>query len=146
MPSQAVSKDVKTTAAELDTANYLATLEKPGLREDALKLVDVFKNASGQEPRMWGASIVGFGSYDFKYESGRSGSAPRIGIAIRKNGLVIYIGPGFEERSGEIEAFGPHSCGKSCIYLKSLENIDLNAMNILAVKALALIAARYPPA
>ena len=67
MPSQAVSKDVKTTAAELDTANYLATLEKPGPREDALKLVDVFKNASGQEPRMWGASIVGFGSYDFKY-------------------------------------------------------------------------------
>jgi hypothetical protein len=137
---------VKATAAELDTASYLATLEKPRLRENALKLVDVFKNASGQEPRMWGASIIGFGSYDYKYESGRSGSAPRIGFAIRKNGLVIYVGPGFEELSGEIEAIGPHTCGKSCIYLNTLQNIDLNAMNILAAKALALIDARFPPA
>ena len=146
MPSQAVSKDVKATAAELKTANYLATVEKPGLREDTLKLVDVFTNASGQEQRMWGASIIGFGSYDYKYERGRSRSAPRIGFAIRKNGLVIYIGPGFEELSGEIEAIGPHSCGKPCIYLKTLKNIDLDAINNLAAKALALIDARFPPA
>jgi hypothetical protein len=146
MPSQTISKEVKPKAADPDIEKYLAALEKPGLRADACKLIDVFTNASGQEPQMWGTSIIAFGSYDYKYESGRTGSAPRIGFAVRKNGLVIYIGQGFDRLSREVESIGPHTSGKSCIYLKSLENIDLGAMNVLAVKALALIDARYPPA
>jgi hypothetical protein len=136
----------KTTGTDQSVVTYVDALEIPGQKEDAQSLIELFARISGEKPKMWGPSIIGFGSYDYIYDSGHSGSSLRIGFAARKTGLVIYIVPGFSGLTSELETIGPHMISKSCLNIKNLRKTNMGALETLARKALCIMDARYPRA
>ena len=92
-------------------------------RRDAVTLLDLMRKATGEEPRMWG-SIVGFGEYDYRYASGREGTAPAAGFSPRKSAMTIYLADGVGAYSDLLEKLGPHTTGVGCLYVKDLESVD----------------------
>jgi hypothetical protein len=117
--------------AELKTKPTARSVEaflqkvKPGQREDCRTLLRIMKNATGDQPTMWGPSIVGFGSYHYKYDSGREGDWFVAGFAPRKTDLTLYIVPGVDDFRPLLAKLGPHTTGKSCLYIKRLGDVDL---------------------
>src|SRR3954471_4019379 len=104
---------------------FIAAVPNAGRREDARRLCDLLPEGTDEPPTMFGASIAGFGSYDYRYDSGREGTAPLVGFAPRKTSLVVYLLAGYEERYPELLAqLGPHKTGKGCLYLKRLDDAD----------------------
>ncbi len=135
--------DLKTKASEVDPADYIAGLDEKR-RADAQLVHDILASVSGFPARMWGPSIVGYGSYDYQYPSGHKGSYFRIGFAPRKPALVIYLISGFDELETELAQIGPHKHEKSCLYLKSIDKEKLPALEALAAKSLKIMDERYP--
>ncbi len=114
----------KTTETENSVEVYLQVISDEKKRKDTQTIISFMEQETGLAPKMWGTAIVGFGSYDYTYDSGHSGSAPIIGLAARANAISLYLGSGFEGRDGLLSKFGKHKTGKSCIYIKQLEDID----------------------
>ena len=141
-----MAAEAKTKATGENVSDYIEKIESTVLRADAVELAGLFARLCGEPARMWGPSIIGFGSYDYTYDSGHTGTSMRIGFAARKSGLVIYIVPGFGEFSRELAEIGPHTTSKSCLNLKNLQKTDMAALESLAKKALAMMDARYPRA
>jgi hypothetical protein len=123
-------------------AAWLAALE-PTRQADVRRLIELMRAATGDEPKMWG-SMVGFGSYHYRYDSGREGDAMRIGFAVRKAELTVYLMDGFEGRADLLERLGRHRIGKACLYLKKLEGLDHRALAELIDVSVAGMAAKYP--
>jgi len=96
----------------------VAAIEKEDRRADCQKLMEMMAELTGMEPRMWGASIVGFGEYHYKYDSGREGDSIRIGFSSRAQNISIYIMPGYQDFSDELARLGKHKIGKACLYIK----------------------------
>lgn len=112
-----------TQPTPADPRTYLEGLPKPEQREDSLRLLDLMSEVSGEPATMWGPTMIGFGSYHYRYASGREGEALRMGFAPRSAQLVIYGGDPVR-LAGLLEALGPHKTGKGCIYLKRLADVD----------------------
>lgn len=126
----------KTTETKASVTAFIKKADK-AKQDDSLELLKIFEKASGFEPRMWGPSIIGYGSYHFKYESGREGDAPLCGFSPRKQEFSLYLSAGFKEREDLLKKFGKHKLAKACIYIKKLEDIDvavLKKMISLSVK------------
>lgn len=126
----------KTTETKASVTAFIKKADK-AKQEDSLELLKIFEEASGFEPKMWGPAIIGFGSYHFKYESGREGDAPLCGFSPRKQEFSLYLSSGFKEREALLKKFGKHKSAKACIYIKKLEDIDtavLKKMINLSVK------------
>ncbi len=130
------------TAASVD--EFLAGVENTRRREDATEVVAIMRELSGLEPKMWGKSVIGFGSYDYTYASGRSGTWMRIGLSPRKQNLVVYIMDGYSEREALMAKLGKHKTGKSCLYLNKLDDIDRDILRKLIRTSLDHMAERYP--
>jgi hypothetical protein len=126
----------KTRPTELSVAAYIEALPDAARRADAKALVKLMQNATGEKPKMWGPSIVGFGSYHYKYESGREGDMPVVGFSPRKAATVLYglRGDGDE---GLLAQLGKHTTGKGCLYIKKLADVDQEALQALIVKSVA---------
>ncbi len=129
--------DNKTKPTKLSVAVFIDALTDPVRRSDAKALIKLMQNAAGEKPRMWGPSIVGFGSCHYKYESGREGDAPVIAFSPRKAATVLYGVTGFGEASALLAKLGKHSTGKGCLYIKKLADVDQHTLEILIVKSLA---------
>ena len=112
-----------TQPTPADPRTYLEALPKPEQREDSLHLLDLMSEVSGEPATMWGPTMIGFGSYSYRYASGREGEALRMGFAPRAGQLVIYGGDPVK-LAGLLEGLGPHKTGKGCIYLKRLADVD----------------------
>jgi hypothetical protein len=104
----------------------------------------MMERLTGHPPKMWGSSIVGFGSYHYKYESGREGDALRTGFAARAQNISIYIMPGYQDFGDELSRLGKHKIGKSCLYIKRLSDVDEDVLEEMLVKGLKLLARKYP--
>lgn len=128
---------------DVSVTEFLEGVEQPGRRADAKVLCDLLQEVSGQPPRMWGPSIVGFGSYHYRYDSGREGNAPLAAFSPRKANMVVYLAPGFQERGFDLSALGKHKASKGCLYLGSLAAIDLGALAELVADSIKLTAERY---
>jgi len=102
------------------------------------------QSAAGEKPRMWGPSIIGFGSYHYKYESGREGDMPVIAFSPRKAAFVLYGMTGFNEAAALLVKLGNHTTGKGCLYIKKLADVDQHVLTALVVKSLAAKRARQP--
>ncbi|OLT53062.1 DUF1801 domain-containing protein [Cellulosimicrobium sp. CUA-896] len=111
-----------------DVAAFLDAVEHPVRRRDAHRLVEVLSRVTGQPPRMWGPSIVGFGSYHYRYDSGREGDMCAVGFSPRKAATTVYLVDGVERYPELLERLGPHTTGKSCLYVKDLEAVDLDVL------------------
>jgi hypothetical protein len=118
----------KTTRNDTSVADFLAAVTDPRRRADAQAVCALMAEVTGAEPAMWGSAIVGFGSYHYRYGSGREGDWPAVGLSPRKQALTIYIPEGFEGSRELLDRLGPHSTGKSCLYLKRLSDVDEQAL------------------
>lgn len=132
----------KTQATDASVEAYIASRASPEQAEDCQVLLQMHSRLTGQPPRMWGPSIVGFGSYRYTYESGRSGEAPLAGFAIRGRDLVVYLD--CEGGStGLLSRLGKHRIGKSCLYFKRLADLELSVLEQLIDEAIAKTRQRY---
>jgi hypothetical protein len=117
---------------EASVAEFLARVPDEHRRDDARRLCAMMQEITGEPPVMWGASIVGFGSYHYRYASGHEGDAPLAGFAPRRQHLVVYLVGGLEDRYRAVLArLGPHKTGRGCLYLKRLDDVDHDALREL---------------
>jgi len=129
--------DNKTKPTKFSVASFIDALTDLVRRSDAKALIKVMKNAAGEKPRMWGPSIIGFGSCHYKYESGREGDMPVIASSPRKAATVLYGVTGFGEAKALLAKLGKHSTGKGCLYIKNLADVDQHILETLIVNSLA---------
>ena len=141
-----MAKANKTVETLIDPAGYLNAIESDHRRADAEHLLEMMSRLSGQAARMWGDSMVGFGRYHYQYVSGREGEFFRTGFAVRKQALVVYIMGGFESHAALLARLGPYRTGRSCLYIKSLDQIDRSVLEQLIADSLEIMRARYPEA
>jgi hypothetical protein len=121
----------KTTKNRRSVAEFLAGVADPKRRADAEAVTALMAEVTGAEPTMWGSSIVGFGSYHYRYASGREGDWPAVGLSPRKMALTIYLSAGFDGYDDLLARLGPHSTGKTCLYVKRLSDVDENVLRDL---------------
>lgn len=119
----------KTKETKLSVKKFLDAIPDQQVREDCYTIADMMKSVTKADPKMWGTSIVGFGSYHYKYDSGHEGDSCLIGFAPRKNMLTLYLmGGGFDSMSELMGKLGKHKTGKGCLYIKSLEDVDVKVL------------------
>lgn len=134
----------KIQPTEIDVDDFVNAVAHPGRRQDALVILEMMRRVTGLEPRMWGASLVGFGSYHYVYDSGREGDLFRLGFSPRKAKMVVYILPYTDAFDGLLAKLGPYKMGKSCLYLGRLNKVDLDILEQIMVLSLKVMAERYP--
>jgi len=134
----------KTKANDVSVEAFLQSVEHPVRRADGLALHDLFSRVSGYEARMWGPTIVGYGRYSYKYESGREGDSLATGFSPRKGNLSIYVMPGYQDYQEILDRLGKHKMGKACLYVNKLADIDLTVLEELIRTGLADLDKRWP--
>ncbi|MEM7708800.1 MAG: DUF1801 domain-containing protein [Pseudomonadota bacterium] len=135
--------ELKTRQNAADVKSFLKGVKDPKRREDALAMLDIMGELTGETPRMWGSSIVGFGKYHYVYESGREGDWMATGFSPRKQALTLYIMSGFSGEDGLMEKLGTFKTGKSCLYVKRLEDVHLPTLKKLITKSYRHIKKKY---
>lgn len=138
--------EVKTKETDASVEDYLNQIENDRKREDSFRILKIFKEATGLAPKMWGPSIVGFGSYEYKYASGHSGVATRTGFSPGKGhkiSLYILI-PDSDKLDSYRERLGKHTAGKACLYINKLADIDEDVLKEMIVAVMKHMNEKYP--
>jgi len=125
----------KTVPTNASVSAFLNAIEDPDRRRDCKAVAKMLKRVTGAKPKMWGPSIVGYGSYHYRYASGREGDWPLAGFSPRKNDLTLYVMSGFEGSKGLLKKLGKHKTGKACLYLKRLADVDMDVLEELVTKS-----------
>ena len=136
----------KTKPTKVSVERHIAAIANDEQRNDAQRLVVLMRKVTRQEPRMWGPSIVGFGSYHYKYATGHEGDSALSGFAARGRELVVYIAEAFEGRDALLAKLGEHRTGKVCVYIRRLADVDLKVLEKLLARSVADTKSRYPQA
>ena len=136
--------ELKTKPTKVSAKNHIAAITNEEQRSDAQTLVALMRRVTKQEPAMWGPSIVGFGSYHYKYASGHEGDSALAGFAVRGRELVVYIAQGFEGRDALFAKLGKHRTGKVCVYIRRLADVDLKVLETLVARSIEHTKRRYP--
>lgn len=134
----------KTQPTKVSAAQFLNAVEDPTRRRDAKKLHKLMREVTGARAQMWGPSIVGYGKYHYKYESGREGDFFLAGFSPRKREFVVYVMAGFKGNESLLKRLGKHRIGKSCLYLKTLDGVDLDALRRLTAASVEALQRKYP--
>jgi hypothetical protein len=135
----------KTKPIATKPKEYIAGLEEGPRKQDAEMLLPWFEKVTGLEARMWGPSMIGFGRYDYRYESGREGETMMTGFSPRKAEMVLYILPGyrFDSMQEKVGRLGKHKLGKSCLYIKRLSDVDMDVLGEIVKEGVAYMRANY---
>ncbi len=136
--------ELKTKKNDASVEGFLIGVENERRREDSFVVLEMMKRITGEEPTMWGSSIVGFGSYHYRYASGREGDWPRIGFSPRKQSLTLYVMPGFSNYDDLLSRLGKHRTGKSCLYVNKLADVDMDVLEQLIRSSLDAMREMYP--
>lgn len=123
--------ELKTKQNDASVMDFLQSVENEQRRSDSLRLLRIMQEVTGEEPKMWGPSIVGFGSYHYRYESGREADWMLTGFSPRKQALTAYIMAGFDRYDELMAKLGTYTTGKSCLYLKKLDDVDESVLREL---------------
>lgn len=127
--------EVKTTATEVSVADFIAAVPDPRRREEAVVVDAIYRRVTRLEPRMWGPTMIGYGSYRYRYASGHEGEAMRGGFSPRKAAMMVYLMGNYSNRQPEADALfarlGKYKTGKSCLYINKLADVDLEALEAL---------------
>ncbi len=129
--------EMKTKQTEASVEDFLNLIEDNQKREDCFEIVKMMKQVTKKEPKMWGPSIIGFGSYHYKYESGREGDSLQIGFSPRKQNITLYILLGANHENPLLQKLGKHSTGKGCLYIKRLADVDKKVLQELIKESFA---------
>jgi hypothetical protein len=133
----------KTRATDASVEKYITARASEPQRADCRTLMALLKRVTGQRPRMWGPSIVGYGSYRYVYDSGRAGEAPLAAFAIRGRDLVVYLDVESDRQQALLSKVGTHRMGKSCFYFKQLADLDTSVLEQLVAGSIAQVRRRY---
>lgn len=134
----------KTKATDLSVTDFINNVDNETRRNDCFYILKLMQEITGSEPKMWGTSMVGFGSYHYKYDSGREGDFFRVGFSPRKTALTLYIMAGFSRYDELMEKLGKYKTGKSCLYVKKLADIDMEVLKDLITSSVTYMNKRYP--
>lgn len=134
----------KTKQTDQSVIEFIEAVDSPKKREDAYQLLKIFEETSGFEAKMWGPSIIGFGSYHYKYESGHEGDAPFVGFSPRKAKISLYFATGDTEREKILERFGKHTSGKACVYINKLADVEEEVLKELILQSITFLRKTYP--
>jgi len=118
----------KTAENTSSVENYINAVADEKKRADCFSLIEILKKQTGFQPKMWGTSIIGFGSHHYKYESGREGESPNIAFSPRASSIAIYLSSNFKDRDAMLKKFGKHKTDKGCVHVKTLEDIDKDVL------------------
>lgn len=135
--------DAKTKGTAASVAAHLATVEDPARRADCEAIGRIMRKVTGQEPRMWGPSIVGYGHYRYTYASGHGGESCQTGFAARKGDISVYLVAEGPEQQALLARLGKHKMGKACLYLRRLADVDLQVLEDLIAGSVAEVQRRY---
>ena len=127
--------EMKTKVNDASVEGFLSTVEDEQKRRDCFEIVKIMRQVTKEEPKMWGPAIIGFGSYHYKYESGREGDMPQIGFSPRKQNLTLYIGVGDNSDNPLLKKLGKYTTGKVCLYIKKLADVDRNVLGKLITES-----------
>ena len=131
--------EVKTKVNDASVTDFLNSVEDEQKRKDAFEILKLMKQVSKENAKMWGGSIVGFGSYHYKGASGREGEWMLIGFSPRKQNITLYIMPGFERYPTLMKKLGKYSTGKSCLYIKKLSDVDASVLKELVTESIKVM-------
>jgi hypothetical protein len=134
----------KTKPTKLSVTAFIDAITDQAKRADAKVLVKLMQSAAGEKPKMWGPSIIGFGSYHYTYDSGREGDMPLIGFSPRKAAIVLYSIIGASGSKALLAKLGKHTTGKGCLYIKKLADVDQQVLEAMMAKSVAAMRARRP--
>lgn len=134
----------KTKPTQVSVDDFIAAVSHPTRRADAETLDAMFRRITGWAPRMWGPTIIGYGSYDYTYESGHSGSCNATGFSPRKANQVLYIMPGYQDYGHILDRLGKYKLGKACLYINKLADVDLAVLEELVKTGLDDLAKIWP--
>src|SRR5689334_18019317 len=134
----------KTKPTKLSVAAFISKLADQTQRSDAKSLIKLMQSAAGEKPKMWGPSIIGFGSYHYRYDSGREGDMPVIAFSPRKAATVLYGMNGASDSEALRAKLGKHTTGKGCLYIKKLADVDQKVLEAMVAKSIAAMRARRP--
>lgn len=135
--------DLKTTPNDANVEAFLNSIEHDKRREDSLAMLDIMKEVTGEKPQMWGPSIVGFGTYHYKYKSGREGDWMLTGFSPRKQSLTLYIMSGFHHYDELLQKLGKFKTGKSCLYINKLEDVDMEVLKKMIRESVKMMKEKY---
>ena len=127
--------ELKTKPTKVSVGKFLESVPDASRRQDCKALIQLMKKATKSQPKMWGPSIVGFGDYHYKYETGREADWFRAGFSPRKNALTLYIMSGFPKHADLMSKLGKHKTGKGCLYIKQLSDVDTKVLEQLIERA-----------
>jgi hypothetical protein len=136
--------ELKTKQTDSSVQAYFEAIEDEQRRQDCMAIAEIMRRVTKEEPRMWGTSIVGFGSYHYKYESGHEGDSCVVGFASRKSDISVYIRSGFESRERLLAELGKHKMGKACLYIKRLSDIQIPVLEKLVSESVTQVRRHYP--
>jgi|SRR5690606_23652856 len=137
--------ELKTKVTLENVTDFLNTIEDEQKRADAFEVARLMEECTGHKPKMWGESIVGFGTYHYVYSTGNSGDWPAVGFSPRKQNLTLYIMAGFDRYDELMAKLGKHKTGKSCLYLKRLSDVDTDVLRDLITLSYKYITSRTWP-
>ena len=129
--------DLKTKPTDVSAEDYLNSIEDETMRQDAFRILGLMKEVTGENPILWGSSIIGFGSYPVKYASGREAEWMKIGFAPRKRNLTLYIMDGFDHYDALLAKLGNYKTGKACLYINKLDDVDMQVLKELIERSVA---------
>lgn len=136
--------ELKTKETDASVIEFIEKVDNLKKKEDAYKLLDIFTDTSGYPAKMWGPSIIGFGSYHYKYASGHEGDAPLVGFSPRKAKISFYFATGDTKREELLEKFGKHTSGKSCVYINKVADIEVEVLKELINQSIKFLQETYP--
>jgi len=134
----------KTVPTDKSVEAFIDQVQDERQREDSQTIMELMQRVTEESPQMWGTSIVGFGSYHYRYESGREGDMPLVGFSPRVQNLTLYIMDGFDEYDSLLEKLGKHKTGKSCLYIKRLDDVDIDVLERLVTESVEHIRKTNP--
>jgi hypothetical protein len=141
---QQIMYELKTKETDSSVIEFIENVDSIKKREDAYQLLDIFTETTGFEAKMWGPSIIGFGSYHYKYATGHEGDAPLVGFSPRKAKISLYFAPGETKREDLLKVFGKHTTGKACVYINKVADIDINVLIELINQSVKFLQEMYP--
>lgn len=133
----------KTKENDSSVIEFIESVEKPKRKEDAYRLLDLFSETSGYQAKMWGTSIIGFGSYHYKYPTGHEGDAPLVGFSPRKANFSLYFATG-EDREKMLQRLGKHKSGKACVYINKVEDVEVEVLKEMIRSSIDFLKEMYP--
>jgi hypothetical protein len=136
--------ELKTKENDNSVIEFIEGVADAKKREDAYRLLDVFTETTGYPAKMWGSSIIGFGSYHYKYASGHEGDAPLVGFSPRKAKISLYLASNDPERDALLESLGKHTQGKGCVYINKVADIDVDVLRKLIRQSVEHLRKLYP--